>query len=74
MARRRRKIDFREKATSSEEEIDTLGVSGIDGKDITERGRRKEMRTVVINSGFVRRMCWMDGGDSQELQSDGSRP
>lgn len=36
-------LDFREQATSSEKKNGPPGVGGIDDKDISERGKRKEL-------------------------------
>lgn len=39
---------LREQAPFSEEENDPLGLDGIDGKDISDRRRRKELSAMVM--------------------------
>lgn len=50
------RLDLREQATSSEKKNDPLGVDGVDEKDVSERGRKKELRPVIMKLGACEEM------------------
>lgn len=51
-------IDLREKATSCKEENDSLGVGRIRDKDISERGRMKDLRVMIMKLGAYEGNVW----------------
>lgn len=63
-------LDLREKATYSREENNPHEVGGIHGKDITERGRREELRIVIVKVSACEENLLVDR-ESSRLERDG---